>query len=300
MGKEPRQRKDSQHEQDDALPQQPAWRQRKPSQPRKQIKRKQSTAPDARRGTGRGGKIGRPALVLPSRESWAVAGRVGLLLLTAIVTTAGLIYMLQMPVLTVGRSSTQIGGNQRITPEDVYSGSGIDGRNVLLLRSSEIAARVKAVPGVASVAVHIRLPNQVLIDVTEHAPLVAWQSSTGTVWLAADGAEVPQAGAAPPLTFIDQSNGRLARDAALSKLILQNLGAVRAARPELAEFYYAEEPGLYFRTPEGWDVWLGESGSMEEKLALAEAAAKDIAQQGARPKRIDVRQSGRRAIGWES
>ncbi len=235
---------------------------------------------------------------MPSRETWLLAGRVSMLLLTAIAATVGLIYLLQMPELAVGRTSTEIGGNLRITPEEIYTGSGIDGRNVLLLRSADVAARVETIPGVAKAAVHVRLPNQVLIDIAEHAPLVAWKAVTSTVWLAADGAEVPQAGAAPPLSFTDQSNGRLDRDPALRRMVLENLRAVHAIRPELAEFYYADEPGLYYRAPEGWDVWLGDSGPMDEKLGLADAAAQDIAQQGGRPKRIDVRQSGRRAIGW--
>ncbi len=298
------QAKGSQQAEDDVQPRQPAWRERAPAKPRKRIKRKQATAPDVQGRAGGQAKAGSrtkasgPAVRLPSRETWFLAGRVALLLLAAIATTAGLIYVLQVPELAVSRTSTQIGGGQRIAPEEIYTTSGIDGRNVLLLRSDDIAANVQKIPGVARVAVHVRLPNQVLIDVTEHAPLVAWQAMTATVWLAADGSDVPQAGALPPLHFTDQSKGRLDKNAELRKLVLDNLGAVHAIREDLADFYYADEPGLYYRAPEGWDVWLGESGPMADKLALAEAAGKDIAQQGARPKVIDVRQSERKAMWW--
>jgi hypothetical protein len=298
MAKQQRQEKAAEREQDDVRPRQPAWREQAPVRPRKQVKRKQATAPGVPgRASGRG-KQDRRAFAWPSRETWFLALRVSALLLTAIGVTAGLIYLLHMPELAIGRTSTQIGGNQRIAPEEIYTHSGIDGRNVLLLRSGDIASEVEKVPGVAQARVHVRLPNQVIIDVTEHAPLVAWQTVTSTVWLATDGSEVPQAGTAPPLRFTDQSKGRLDRDAALHKLILQNLGAVHAARPALTEFYYAEEPGLYYRAPEGWDVWLGESGPMQDKLALAEAAGQDIASQGTRPKVIDVRQSERKAMWW--
>lgn len=292
------QAKASKQAQDDVQSRQPAWRERAPTKPRKRIKRKQTTTPDLRgRGSGPS-RTGLRAIAVPSRETWFLAGRVLMLLLAAIAATAGLIYLLQVPELAVGRTSTQIGGNQRIPPEEIYSGSGIDGRNVLLLRSAAIAANVQKIPGVAKATVHLRLPNQVLIDVTEHAPLVAWQAMTTTVWLAADGSKVPQAGMTPPLRFTDQSQGRLDKNPELRKLVLDNLGAVYALRTDLVDFYYADEPGLYYRAPEGWDVWLGESGTIADKLALADAAGKDIARQGARPKVIDVRQSERKAMWW--
>ena len=146
---------------------------------------------------------------------------------------------------------------------------------------------------------HVRLPNQVIIDIREHAPLVAWQTITSTVWLAADGSEVPQAGGAPPLTFTDQSKGALRQQCGAAQAGPgEAWRAVHSARPTLAEFYYADEPGLYYRAPEGWHVWLGESGPMDDKLALAEAAGLDIARQGGRPKVIDVRQSERKAMWW--
>ena len=39
----------------------------------------------------------------------------------------------------------------------------------------------------------------------EQLPLVAWQGITTTVWLSADGSEVPQAGAPPSLHLTDLS-----------------------------------------------------------------------------------------------
>jgi hypothetical protein len=298
MVRQQRHGKASKDEQDDVVTRQPAWKERAPAKPRRRVKHKQATAPSFAGKPGGRAKAERGPISLPSRETWLLVGRVSLLVLTAIAFTAGLIYLLSMPELTVGRASTQIGGNQRIAPEEIYTTSGIDGRNVLLLRSTDIAAQVQSIPGVARATVHVRLPNQVLIDVTEHAPLVAWQALATTVWLASDGSQVQQAGGAPPLRFTDQSDGRLEKNASLHKLILDDLVAVHAVRPDLAEFYYADEPGLFYLTPNGWQVWLGEAGPMDDKLALADAAGKDIATQGAHPKVIDVRQSERKAMWW--
>ena len=47
--------------------------------------------------------------------------------------------------------------------------------------------------------------------------------------------------------------------------MLDNLTTLREASPDINELYYGNSQGLYYRTPEGWDVWLGESGAMREK-----------------------------------
>jgi hypothetical protein len=298
MIKQQRQEKASKPAQDEMLSRKPAWREQAPAKPRKRVKRKQMAVQGSSGRAGGRERSERRPITMPSRETWLLVLRVSALLLTAIAATVGLLFMLRWPELGVSRGSTQIGGNVRLMPEEIYIASEIDARNVLVLRTSDIAREVEKLPGVAKADVHVRLPNQVIIDIREHAPLVAWQTITSTVWLAADGAEVPQAGGLPPLTFTDQSQGRLDKDAGLRKLVLENLGTLHTARPALAEFYYADEPGLYYRMPEGWQVWLGESGPMDEKLALAEAAALDISRQGGRPKVIDVRQSQRKAMWW--
>jgi len=153
------------------------------------------------------------------------------------------------------------------------------------------------VPGIAKVDVHVRLPNQVLIDVREHLPLVAWQAITSTVWLSADGAEVPQAGAPPSLNLTDLTGTPLEESRPTWLLILPQLVAAQQALPDQTELSYGRFEGLYFRTPEGWTVWLGNAG-IAAKLALLEAARREITARGARPSVIDLRYSTRQAFWW--
>ena len=206
------------------------------------------------------------------------------LLLVAAGVAVGLLYLLQWPLLSVSPATTQIGGAQRISPAEIYERSMIDGRNILVLSASSIVSQVKSLPGIAGVDVHLRLPNQVIIDVVEHPPLVAWQGTTTIEWLAADGSIVPQAGGVPPLSLVDASEGRLDGDAELRTLVLENLATLYTLRPELSEFYYGTSQGLYYRTARGWDVWLGETGPLSAKLALVDAAEADIVEQGAKAK----------------
>jgi cell division septal protein FtsQ len=283
-------------ETDDVQPRQPAWRQ-PPAKPRKRAKRQTFSATQRGDGSTRQ-QAPIKSLAVPSREVVFGWLRVAALIATVAGVAAGLVYLLQWPLLTVSPSSTLIGGARRVDTAELFRQSEIDGRNILVLRADEIEARLRQTPGVATANAHLRLPNQVIIDVVEHSPLVAWRGTTNTVWLSADGSEVPQSGALPPLQLVDQSSGRLANNAALKALILKNLVALHEANPEISEFYYGDTQGLYYRTGQGWDVWLGESGAMREKVTLASATGRDIERSGARPQVIDVRHSDRKAMWW--
>ncbi len=128
--------------------------------------------------------------------------------------------------------------------------------------------------GIASADVHVRLPNQVLIDVREHLPLVAWQGITTTVWLSAEWC-----GGAP---------GRRSPVAAPDRSVRHSLSESRptwdAILPQLAEFQrrsagsdgalYGKFEGLYFRTPEGWTVWLGNEGIVAKLACLKPPGAR--------------------------
>lgn len=282
---------------DDVMMRQPAWRQA-PAQPRKKAKRATFALQRDRNKKGLQSRVPVPTIVMPSREVVANWLRAALLLLVAAGVAFGLLYLLRWPMLAVSPASTQIGGAQRISKQTIYEQSKVDGRNILVIEASQVLSRVKHIPGVADVSVHLRLPNQVIIDVVEHAPLVAWQGVTTTIWLAADGSQVPQTGVVPPLRLIDVSEGVLSNDATLRSLVLENLASLHALRPELSEFHYGRAQGLYYRAAQGWDVWLGETGPLETKLALVEAAGRELMQQGRQVEVIDVRRNDREAMWW--
>ncbi len=283
--------------QDDVPMRQPAWRQA-PTQPRKRAKRAVFTLQRTRDKQGLRGRLPTPTLIMPPREALLNWMRTALLLLAAAGVAFGLLYLLKWPLLAVSPASTQIGGAHRIAPAIIYEHSKVAGRNILVLEASDVVSQVKSLPGIASAGVHLRLPNQVIIDVVEHAPLVAWQGVTTTVWLAADGSQVPQAGGVPPLRLVDVSEGRLEGDAPLKSLVLENLAALHVLRPDLSEFYYGRAQGLYYRATQGWDVWLGETGPLDSKLTLVDAAGQDLMRQGRQAKVIDVRHSDHEVMWW--
>ncbi len=280
---------------------QPAWRQ-PPPKPRRKMRRNQArlspaaapraTAPPdpasaARRAPSRRLRLGAYAW-LGLRLLFGLAVVVG--------CVVGLAQLLRLPELTVTASSTQIGGSQRISTQEIYAASQLEGRSILLVRPEDVGARVAGIQGIAGVDVHVRLPNQVLIDVLEYQPLVAWQGITSTLWLSADGTVVPQVGSAPALTLIDRTAAPLGDSARMRRDLLPSLAEIHNARPDLSVLSYGQLEGLYFLAPEGWTVWLGDSGSMTNKLALLAASAGEIAAQATPPKIIDMRFSETQAL----
>jgi cell division protein FtsQ len=281
-------------------PEEPAglsW-QKPPAKPRQQMRRVQSTV-------GQPATPGAPPRQAPARQrprwrlggSWQTYARLALVLLVVLGCIVGFWEVLRLPQLTVAPGSTQIGGSQRISSQEIFAASQVEGHSIILIRPAEVARRVAAVPGVASVDVHVRLPNQVLIDVREHLPLVAWQGITTTVWLSADGSEVPQAGTPPALHLTDLTGAPVGESRPSWEAILPQLSDFQRMLGDQTELSYGKFEGLYFRTPEGWTVWLGNDGIVA-KLALLEAARREITARGERPSVIDLRYSTRQAF-WQ-
>jgi hypothetical protein len=278
-------------------PAQPAWRQ-PPPRSRKQMRRNQATAPRPAPRPIASAVNREPAARLRFADGVRAYLRPALIILVILGCAVGVIQLLRLPQLTVTRTSIQIGGSQRISTQEIYETSGLEGHSVLLVRPTDVEARIAGIPGISGADVHVRLPNQVLVDVTEYTPVVAWEGITTTLWLSADGAEVPQTGELPPLRLNDKTGKPLEEGRQIMHYLLPNLVELHDARPDLSELFYGKLEGLYFRSPSGWTVWLGDDGPMAAKLAMLEATERKIAAQGVRPTVIDLRSSDSQAYWW--
>ena len=292
----PTQRKSSPRKSRSA-PEEPAqlsW-QRQPTRPRSKIRKMQGAAPNATTGrssAGRRKRAAQPALDL----SWGVHGRLAIVGVVLVVLSIGFGLLTSWPALKVAGVSTQIGGNNRVSSQAIYTTSGVDGHTSLFIRPREVAHAVETMPGIAAADVRVRLPNQVIIDVQEENPLVAWQGMTTTVWLSAEGAEVPQEGPLPPLTLTDLTGAALSDSQRDWPAVLADLAALKAAQPAINELSLGTLEGLYFRTADGTQVWLGRYGGITGKLALLKSIQQELAGRGETPAVIDIRFSDKQAF----
>ena len=227
----------------------------------------------------------RSAIRLTWRHWIVILGIIGL--------GVGIYMAVHAPVFAVTDVHAIVRGNQRTSFQELYAASGIDQQNIFLIRPDIAAERVVRTPGVAASTVHLRLPAQVIIDVEEYAPLVAWQVVTTTVWLAGDGSPCPIAGDPPPLTLVDATGAAInAEGNSMRRRVLADLAAIQAARPDLKVLYYGGLEGLYFRSPAGWTVYLGNDGQIDEKLAILETTEQDIVARRTSVSMIDLRFAG--------
>jgi hypothetical protein len=193
--------------------------------------------------------------------------------------------------------AAQVRGNQRVPADDVSRVSAVDGRSIFVIRPAAVAGQVRELPGVAEAVVHVRLPNQVIIDVAEYEPWVAWRVITDTIWLAADGiTRVPVAGPPPAFALVDETGAAMDSLGHMKPYVFTGLKAFHAARPEIVQVYYGRLEGLYYRAPEGWTVYLGDTGKIGPKLALLQAIQAEPAIRSRKPEVIDLRIEGRAEI----
>jgi cell division septal protein FtsQ len=222
-----------------------------------------------------------------------VSGRAVAFVGVCVAMIVGLAVVLTNDNFTVTRELTTIRGLERVAEDDVRRASQLEGTNIFRVRPGQVAKAIKQVPGVPEARVHVWLPAQIVIDIREHTPLVAWHYITNTVWLAESGAVVPANGDLPPLKLEDPSGAAADANGKLRPYVLANLKALQAAGLEITNLFYGTYEGIYFRSPEGWTVYLGNEGKMDAKLAaLRELRSNNVART-ARATTVDLRIDGR-------
>ncbi len=218
-----------------------------------------------------------------------IRGTLLVMLVVAVALGGGIGFAVTTDWLAVLRISTEIRGAQRLSADSIYVASQLDGVNIFQVHPGRAAARIKQLPGIADATVQPRLPYYVIITVHEETPFVVWQGITATTWLAENGAVVAINGKPPPLKLNDPSGAAADSSGRLKPAVLADLKALHAAGLETNELYFGAHEGLYFRSADGWTVYLGLGGEIATKLmALREIKQSNIAA-NARARIIDLR-----------
>jgi len=94
----------------------------------------------------------------------------------------------------------QIDGNRRLSRQEIFKASGLEGLHILWARSGTIESRImEALPSLESVQANCRLPSECTISVVERRPRILWDEGTaapgGLWWIDEEGAIFP--GTAP-------------------------------------------------------------------------------------------------------
>lgn len=249
-------------------------------------------SPNPSPGKGKEGRVERAVGRLTLRR--------GAALVVAAAVVAGLAFLVTSDRLAVTREDTLIQGNGRIPAEEIYAAAAIEGVNIFQIHAGRAAERIRQVPGVAQAAVYLRLPHEVTIFIWEEQPIAIWRRGETTLWVAASGAVVPARGPAPALTLVDPQavageEGRL-QPQVLANLKAISLNFAKEAGLEVNDLYYGVREGFYFRSPDGWTVYLGHEGPMDAKLAAFRELRSSPAARHAVHRIVDLRVKDRAQI----
>ncbi len=276
----------------------PAWRRFEAeikSKPRRRAKNKRSTYQSAL------AQVSAAQLDLTPRVWTRVARRISrrqwITLSLSTACLVGLAALLFYGPFTVWAADVQVSGNERVQTEGILAASSVDGLNIFTLQPSAVAEHLLSMQGIAAATVHVRLPNQVSIQISEYVPLVTWRYLDKVRLLDSSGAEIPVGGDSPALTLFDEAGAAVGSDDNLRSGVLDDLRLLHAARPEVTDAYYGTLEGLYFRAAGGWTIYLGNEGDMETKLRLLSATEEELTTEGKHINVIDMRADGP-ALMW--
>jgi cell division protein FtsQ len=91
----------------------------------------------------------------------------------------------------LGITTVEVSGVSRLSPAEVVSAAGIDGKSSLLFADVEaLRERLKANPMIAEASVRKLYPHALTISVTERQPFALWQKDGEVSLVAADGTPI--------------------------------------------------------------------------------------------------------------
>lgn len=172
----------------------------------------------------------------------------------------------------------------------IYQQAGIDGFSAFFIRPAAVNQRLRQLPAVRSAAVQVRLPNRVEIAVEEREPALLYQVQGETHWVDAEGVLMPAADSRGDLVkLIDDSLAAQVSPQHIDPYLLGAIQQITQDLPQIDTFRYQEPFGMYFFSPEGWRVLLGEAENMDSKLLAWTALRTDLLRKKATVQEVDLR-----------
>lgn len=181
-------------------------------------------------------------------------------------------------------------GNKVAYAESIVDRSGALGQSIFTLDTGEVARRVAAHPAVASVDVSARLPDTIVVKVSERLPVLDWQTGDQTV-LVDDHGRVIASGEEKSLPRVIQTSGSgpAPGDSVPADIVQAATYLIQQLGPSIVALGYDGNTGLTAQLAGGRTVVLGGGDRIPLKLSVLSAALK-MSQQWSR---LDVREPDR-------
>ncbi len=208
--------------------------------------------------------------------------------LLAVIGITGLFFLFTDPHFTI--VAPQVEGLQSLDTAQVLRTARLDQANVFTLDVDQVAARLQLLPRVKRARVRLGLPNRALILITERDPVLLYVRE-GELWGVDEEGHLFSLGddIRTDLPALLDDDASASDGHTMDVRLVQAVVQLHQKAPDLKEFRYRRKYGLYFLSPEGWRVYLGDARQMEAKLARWEAMHQQLLQQKRPVQEVDLR-----------
>ncbi len=197
-------------------------------------------------------------------------------------------------------SAAEVSGNERLTPQDVYSGLGVAGQPIFKAIPDQMMKNLRtAFPDLASVAVQVKFPNQVAVQVVERMPILQWYQDGKTTWIDAHGVAFMPRGQVEGLVQISASGSPAGlipdpKKSFYDQVFIQPemvkaIVALSPYVPQGVSMTYDPQYGMGWQDPRGWMVYFGQNiDDIQMKLQVYQSMVDTFNHQGIQPTLISV------------
>ncbi len=216
--------------------------------------------------------------------------------------TLGLVFLLYTlwtsAMFTV--NGLQIRGNQRLGAAEIEAAVRLTGQPIFLAVPARIETLLRATYlDLESVSVHVGFPNQVVIEVTERTPVIAWYQGEALAWIDRNGVAFPPRGSAdgllvvtatgsPPPVAVGMDTPPYERPY-LAPEIVQAMLTLVPYLPANTPMIYDPRYGLGWQDAHGWLVYFGQNTEdIPMKLLAYQAIVETFSAQGIRPSVVSM------------
>jgi cell division protein FtsQ len=215
--------------------------------------------------------------------------------LFTLLLAAALYYAWTTPTFQI--AGLQVNGIERLAVTDIETALGIEGELVFMLDPGELSLQLQTVfPELSSAKVKVGLPAEVVIEVVERQPVLAWSRDGEEVWVDADGYVFPPRGELQlaasvegmlPAVNLEEGSeeGQEVVEPGMVQAILKMTGHL----PSDARLIYDLDYGLGWNDWRGWQVYFGlDTLDIETKLIVYEALVDNLDSRGVEPELISM------------
>jgi cell division septal protein FtsQ len=178
----------------------------------------------------------------------------------------------------------EISGIQYLSPSRVRTIAGVNAQSIFKVDPDDIEMLLESLPEVEEANVEVHWPNQVVIEIEERQPVMAWNDAGQTWILSADGLAFYLRGALPGLVHVQSLTSVLGIGEPLEPVIekekIKSAYDLSLLLGNDGPILYDERHGFGFRDERGWMAYFGSSGDMTAKFEIYEILAEKLAHSG--------------------